>query len=67
MGRGAAEVASVTRHQKLLPCQAEPITAGSKTDLPLAKVEPISSAGGASVVKYLRKGKKHCAAAVREE
>ena len=37
------------------------------TDPPLAKAEPISNAGGASVVTYLRKGKNQCAAAVREE
>jgi len=32
----------------------------------LAKAKPICGAGGASVKTYLRKGKKHCAAAVRE-
>ena len=30
------------------------------------KAEPIRDAGGASVITYLRKGKKHCEAAVRE-
>ncbi|KAM9590860.1 uncharacterized protein ACIBXB_005909 [Morphnus guianensis] len=32
--------------------------AGSKTDPPLAKAEPISNSGSASVITYLRKGKK---------
>ena len=63
---GAAGVVSVRRHQKLLPCRTEPVSAGSKMDLLLAKAEPISDAGGASVITYLRKGKKHCTAAVGE-
>ena len=47
-----------------VPLQAEPVPAGSKTDPLLAKAEPISDAGSISVITYLRKGKKHCAAAV---
>jgi len=34
------------------------VPAGSKTDLPLAKAEPISDNGSASVITYLRRGKK---------
>ncbi|KAK4823897.1 hypothetical protein QYF61_007962 [Mycteria americana] len=34
----------------------EPMPAGSKTDLPLAKAEPISDGGSASVIMYLRRG-----------
>ncbi|GAB0206480.1 hypothetical protein GRJ2_003113600 [Grus japonensis] len=33
--------------------------ASSKTDPPLAKAEPISDNGSASVITYLRRGKKH--------
>ena len=32
--------------------------AGSRTDLPLAKAEPISNSGSASVITYLRKAKE---------
>ncbi|GAB0204350.1 epimerase family protein SDR39U1 [Grus japonensis] len=32
---------------------------GSKIDSPLAKAEPISNGGSASVITYLRRGKKH--------
>ena len=38
--------------------------AGSKTDPPLAKAEPISDGGSASGVTDLRKGKSYCAAAI---
>ncbi|PKU31466.1 hypothetical protein llap_18230 [Limosa lapponica baueri] len=34
--------------------------AGSKTDPPLAKAEPISNGGSVSVATYLRRGKKCC-------
>lgn len=64
---GAAGVASVRKHQELPLCQIEPVPAGSKTDLPLAKAEPISSVCGTSVIIGLRSGNKCCAAAVREE
>ncbi|GAB0186353.1 acid sphingomyelinase-like phosphodiesterase 3b [Grus japonensis] len=36
---------------------------GSKTDLLLAKAEPISDGGSASGVMYLKRGKKTCATA----
>ncbi|KAK4810610.1 hypothetical protein QYF61_007347 [Mycteria americana] len=39
----------------------EPMPAGSKTDPPLAKAEPISDSGTASVIIYLRRGKKPAA------
>ena len=55
---GHAEVASVRRQQGLPPCQTESVPASSKMDPPLAKAEPISDAGGTSVITYLRKGKK---------
>lgn len=64
---GAAGVAYVRRHQELPPCQIEPVPAGSKTDLQLARAEPISSVRGPSVITSLRRGKKCCVAAVREE
>ncbi|PKU45778.1 vps10 domain-containing receptor 2 [Limosa lapponica baueri] len=62
----ASGVASVRRDQELLLCWTEPVPAISKTDPPLAKADPVSDAGGASVITYLRKGKKCCAAVVRE-
>lgn len=37
-----------------------------QTPPPLAKTEPISKAGGTSVVSYLLKGKKHCTAAEKK-
>ncbi|KAK4810940.1 hypothetical protein QYF61_013348 [Mycteria americana] len=36
----------------------EPVPVGSKTDPPLAKAEPVSNGGSASVITYLRRGKK---------
>lgn len=59
---GATGVASVRRCQKLPPCLREPMTAGSKMDLPLAKAEPISNGGIATVITYLRRGKNCCTA-----
>jgi len=40
---------------------------GSAVDPMLAKVEPNSDADGISVITYLRKDKKHCAAALRSK
>ena len=42
----------------------EPMSARSKTDPLLAKAEPISDGGSASVITYLRRGKYCCATAV---
>lgn len=53
----SAKVATTRKHQKLSPCQAQPIPACPNTDLPLAKSEPISDVGGVSVIIYLRKKK----------
>lgn len=39
--------------------------AGSKHDLLLPKTEPLSNTGGATVITYLRKDKRCCAAAVK--
>ena len=36
-------------------------------DPPLAKTEPVSDISCTSTIMFLRKGEKHCAAAVREE
>ncbi|KAK4816053.1 hypothetical protein QYF61_011061 [Mycteria americana] len=49
--------------QKLPLYPTEPMPAGSKMDLLLAKAEPISDGGSASVITYLRRGKKTCATA----
>jgi len=49
---------SVRSCWKLPPCLTEPVPAGSKTDLPLAKAKPISDGGSAPVITDLRKGKK---------
>jgi len=56
--RGAIEVASMRRCEKLPPCLIKPVPAGSKTDPPLAKSKPISNGGSTSVITYLRKGRK---------
>lgn len=64
-------MAFVRSCQKLLTCLAEPMSAGSKTDTPLVKGEPIRNGGSASVITYLRrkKTKSHCADVIvaREE
>jgi len=51
-------VASVRSCEKLPPCLVEPVPAGSKTDPLLAKAKPICGSGSASVITYLRRGKK---------
>jgi len=55
---GAIGVASVRSCHKLPPCLTEPVADGSKMDPPLAKSKPISNSGSASVITYLRRGKK---------
>lgn len=65
--RGLQGGASVRRDQKLLPCLTEATSASSRIDLSLAKFDPISAISSISVITYLRKGEKCCAAAVREE
>ena len=52
--RGATGVASVSSCRKLPPCPTEPMPAGSKTDLLLAKAEPNST----SAITYLRRKTK---------
>jgi len=44
--------------QKLSLYPVDPIPASSKMGLPLAKAEPIRDGGRASVIIYLRRGKK---------
>ena len=61
---GATGVASVRSCQRISPCPIEPMPAGSKTDPPLAKAEPISNGGSVSGITDLRRGKKTCATAV---
>jgi len=46
--------------EKLPPYLIKPVPAGSKTDPPLAKAKPISNGGSASVITYLRRGRKNC-------
>ena len=55
---GAIGVASVRSCLKLPLCLIKPMPAGSKMDPLLAKAEPISDGGSASVITYLRKGKE---------
>jgi len=54
-------VASVRSCHKLPPCLIKPAPAGSKTDPLLAKAKPVSNGGSASVITYLRRGKKNAA------
>jgi len=56
--RGATGVASVRSCEKLPPCLIKPVPAGSKTDSLLAKAKAISNGGSASVIMYLRRGRK---------
>ena len=51
-------MASVRSCEKLPPSLIKPVPAGSKMDLPLAKTKPISNSGSASMITYLRKGRK---------
>jgi len=51
-------VASKRSCEKLPPCLIKPVLAGFKTDPSLAKAKPISDGGSASVIKYLRRGRK---------
>lgn len=44
--------------QKLLPCQTEPMSAGSKTDPLLAKAQHINDGGSATGIMYLRRRRK---------
>ena len=55
---GVIGVSSVRSCWKLPLCPTEPMPASSKTDLLLAKAEPISDSGSASVITYLRRKKK---------
>jgi len=57
---GATGVASVGSCQKLPLCPTEPVPAGSKTDLLLAKTKPVSNGGSASVITNLRRKEKTC-------
>jgi len=54
-------VASVRICEKLPPCLIKPVPASAKTDLLLAKAKPISDGGSASVITYLRRGRKKTA------
>lgn len=63
----AAEVATIRKHQKLPPCEAQPIPASSNIDLPLAKAEPISDVGSVSDNLFKEKKKHSTVARVRED
>lgn len=54
----STELISVRSCQKLSPCRTEPIPAGCKMSLMLAKVEPIDNSGRASGVTDSRRGEK---------
>jgi len=56
--RGAIGVVSVRSCEKLPPCVIKPVPDGSKMNPPLAKAKPISDSGSASVITYLRRGRK---------
>jgi len=62
-------MASVRSCEKLPPCPTEPMSAGYKTDPPLAKAEAVSDGGSVSVITYLIRGGEICGAltARREE
>lgn len=54
------------RDQGMSLCLTVTFPAGSKKDLLLPKAEPLKNTDGATVITYLRRGKKRCAAAVTE-
>jgi len=62
----ATVVASVRSCKKLPPCLIKPVLAGSKTDPLLGKVKPTSNGGNASVLTYLRKGRKKTSVVKRQ-
>lgn len=47
-------MASVRRGEELPPCWTESASASSKTDLLLPKTEPSKTAGGASVMTFMK-------------
>ena len=58
VAEGVTGVASVRSCWKLPLCPTQSMPAGSKTDPPPAKAEPISHSGSTSVITYLRRKKK---------
>jgi len=52
-------VAFVRSCDKVPPCPKEPMPAGSKTDPPLAKAEPISDGGSTPGITELRQRRKN--------
>jgi len=52
-------VASVRSCEKVPPCLIKPVPTGSKRDLSLAKAKTISDGGSASLITYLRWGRKN--------
>jgi len=55
---GATRMGSMRSCWKLPLCFIEPMSAGSKTDLLLAKAEPINNGGSASGITELEEWKK---------
>lgn len=64
---GSEEVPSVRGHQKLFPCQAEPVLDSSNRDLLLAKTEPSSDVRTVSVTAHSKKDKRCCRIATEME
>jgi len=64
---GAAGVASVRKYWELPLCWTEPVPDSSKMDPPLAKSEPVSEVGSATVVTYKKSKKHYTTAAGRKE
>jgi len=56
---GAIGVASMGSCEKLPPLLIKPVPACSKMDPLLVKAKPISNGDSASVITYLRKGRKY--------
>jgi len=59
-------MAAVSSCWKLPPCPTEPMLAGSKMDLLLAKAEPIGDGGSASGITVRKRGKNCCRTASGE-
>ena len=56
---GVIRVASMRSCEKLPTCLIKPVLAGPKTDPPLPKAKTSSDGGSASLITYLRKGRKN--------
>ena len=53
-------MASISRGQRVSTHRTEPVPSGSKMDPLQDTAEPVTDAGGTSVMTYFKKGEKRC-------